>query len=73
MASRTCGATRNFLRATVPGLTVTPGYVIFDDNAPTIQEDTDESGYFDEPYHLCSCGSGLKWRFCCRTVPDSSI
>lgn len=47
---------------------VTPGAVIIDGSPPPQAE---PAGYSEGTYAPCTCGSGLKWRFCCRGVPGS--
>ena len=50
----------------------TPGLIVFDD-AFQVRMESDAGGYSEGPYRPCPCGSGLKWRFCCRTVPRTHL
>lgn len=48
-------------------VTISPGIVLVDQvpipSAPKADDD-----YREGPYRPCECGSGLKWKFCCRGV-----
>jgi hypothetical protein len=47
---------------------VTPGLLFMDQPKLDVPE---VDGYAEGAYAPCPCGSGLKWRFCCRLVPGS--
>jgi hypothetical protein len=54
-------------------LVVTPG-AAFADFIPLPQiEPTKAEGYQEGEYRLCECGSGLKFRFCCRGIPKVTL
>jgi len=50
-------------------LKVAPGALLFDET--NLPEPLEPTGYKEGNYRPCDCGSGLKWKFCCQTVPTT--
>ena len=47
---------------------VSSGLLLFDEIVPEPQSAPDGADYSEGPYRPCECGSGLKWKFCCKDV-----
>lgn len=47
---------------------VSPGLLLFDEIVPEPRPTPDGAHYSEGPYRPCECGSGLKWKFCCKDV-----
>ncbi|TCB96433.1 SEC-C domain-containing protein [Micromonospora zingiberis] len=54
-------------------IVVTQGSIFTDFVPPARRSDLTSSEYQDGVYRFCECGSGLKYKFCCRNIPRYTI
>ncbi len=50
-------------------VTIADGELLIDHFSSAPQPAAQQStGFVERPYRLCECGSGLKFKFCCKTL-----
>jgi hypothetical protein len=52
-------------------VTISEGELLIDHFSTTQVPSVQTEGYVEGPYRRCACGSGLKYKFCCKSLDDA--